>query len=292
MGSQFTFLTYKYRDASFQVHPFLDFSWTGHLLNFTISPYEDRRTSLQVVNGSLYLFCTMARASAGPSSYTSYLSKIDTQDWTIKESDQLTLDLPPLFAPGVEVSDGNNLFIIGGLSSDPNPPYLPGQTNDSIIAVNVTNGQTKVVCTILGASGMHGLFVGNNLVLLQRSGDPTGGPEANYGSWVDWNSTIIYSMANKNLTIPKDLSSLRSSGSLPSSDGTAVYFFNPEEHNASSNQWHYAHEIWKMNMDEIFSKMDIFLPDGIQMVKPIRLGNGFLLYSLSQNGCYFWWCTL
>ena len=127
MGSQFTFLTYKYRDASFQVHPFLDFSWTGHLLNFTISPYEDRRTSLQVVNGSLYLFCTMARASAGPSSYTSYLSKIDTQDWTIKESDQLTLDLPPLFAPGVEVSDGNNLFIIGGLSSIPIHHIFPGK---------------------------------------------------------------------------------------------------------------------------------------------------------------------
>lgn len=137
------------------------------------------------MNGSLYLFYAVPRASAGPSSYTSYLFKIDTQDWTTKESDQLTLDLPPPFARGVEVSDGNNLCIIGGLSSDPNPPYLPGPTNDSIIAVNVTIGQTKVVCTISGASGMHGLFVGNNLVLLQRNGDPTGGPEANYGSWVD-----------------------------------------------------------------------------------------------------------
>jgi len=148
------------------------------------------------------------------------------------------------------------------------------------------------VCTIIGASSMHGLFVGNNLVLLQRSGDPTGGPEANYGSWVDWNSTIIYSMANKNLTIPKDLSSLQSNGSLPSSDGAALYFFNPEEHNATSNQWNYTHEIWKLNMDGIVSKMDISLPDDIQIVIPIQLGNGFLLHSLSQYGSFFWWCTL
>jgi hypothetical protein len=94
-------------------------------------------------------------------------------------------------------------------------------------------------------------------------------------------------MANKNLTIPKDLSSLQSNGSLPSSDGAALYFFNPEEHNATSNQWNYTHEIWKLNMDGIVSKMDISLPDDIQMVIPIQLGKGFFSIPSQNMAAFF-----
>lgn len=98
--------------------------------------------------------------------------------------------------------------------------------------------------------------------------------------------------SNKNITIPKDLSSLQSNRFLPSSDGVAVYFFNPDEYNGTSNQWNYTYEIWKMNTDGTLSNLPFIIPNDLQFLVPIHLGNGFFLINNSQNGTSFWWCAL
>lgn len=268
-----TLLTYKYGDASFSTHP------------TNIIPYEQLRTSLQVINDKLYLFYTIVEGGT----YVSYLEEVNTNNWAL--SDQKQLNLPNLLAPGVEASDGKDLYIVGGRTINTNPPYWPSQANDTILKVDVNTGETRTVAILPGASGMRGLFLGNDLVMVHRSGDFNGGPETNYGS-VDWNTTILYSLGNGTVSTPSGLDALSSSGPLPASDGSALYFFNPDELNSTLGIWNYTHEVWKMSLDGTLNKVNITLPDDLQYVIPIRLGNGFFLINFSMAGTTLWWCTL
>jgi hypothetical protein len=255
IADTFSLLSYRPGDASFSIHPIV------------IAPYEYLRTSLQVVNDTLYLFHTRAAPSETYQMYRSLIEPVYTNNWTLGE--QKSVYLPNKLAPGVKVSDGQNLYVIGGLTSNTTPPYRPAQTNDTIFRVDVTTGKVQTVAEVPGASTKNCFFIGNDLVMME--GGFTGSAQTNYG-WVTWDSTVIYHMANGTLTVPESPSPLSTWGPLPASDGAYACFFNPNLYNSTAGEWNFTHDIWKMDVTGIQTRVNLTLPEDFQQVVPIRLG--------------------
>ena len=273
----FFLLSYSPGDVGFQKHS----------VQINYIPMDGTRTSLNVINGSLYLEYTAARGG-DYTSYNTYLKEIHVNNWTLGE--EVRVKIPPLLEPGVSVSDGKNLYIIGGVSSNITQPYLPFILTDDVYRINVTTGQTHLMATIPNASGMHGVFLGGKLITLFRAGD-FNGPEQNFLSSVLWNSTAICDLDNGTVFYPPETRSLSTPGTVPSADGSAAYFFNPM--NTTSDQWNYTHKILRMDAGGSLSKVDLLLPDPIQYVIPIHYDRGFFLISMGPfEGTTFWRCTL
>jgi hypothetical protein len=267
----FSLLTYAPGDKSFLQHP------------INIYPYETRRTSLNVINGSLYLSYTMARGGSY-TSYSTWMKEVNVDNWTLGQ--EVLVYIPSVLAPGAFASDGKSLYILGGSDSNKTAPYWPLIPNDNIYQVNLTSGKTHVVATVPDVSSMHGVFLGEKLVLLSRSGG-FNGPEVNFGASVNWNSTEIYDLENGTMASPSDMLSFVTPGSVPASDDLAIHFFNPL--NTTSPQWNYTNEIWKMTIDGSLSKVALTLPAEIHFAVPVRCGDWFFLINLnSMHDTTFW----
>lgn len=271
----FSLFSYRQGDRSFSEHP------------IDLMPYEARRTSLNVVDDKLYLFHTKAYGGEY-TTYKSYIEEIITGNWTLGA--QKRVYHPDVLAPGVQISDGRDLYILGGSASSTEPPYWPLQANDTVLKVDLETGRVEAMATIPGASVSNGVFLGNDL-LLMRTGS-SGGAQPNFARSVEWNSTLRFDMTNRTLTVPEGISAQLTMCGLPASGDGAVYVFNPYQVNTTSWEGRFAQEVWKMNASGVRTVTNSTLPEDLNDVVPIRFGDGFFIISFLFKSYDYWFCTL
>ena len=268
----FALFTFRVGDEKLVEHP------------IDIIPYQGLRTSLHVIDGKLFLFYTRDITDVAGSSYQSFVHQVDTDSWTLREPKKL--DLPNHLAPGVQASDGKDLYILGGVASENG--NWPFYHYDGVYKVEIGTGECQLIAQVDNISSMNGVFNGDRLVLIRRDGDWSGGAETNFGTAGSWNATMIFLPESNTTITSEDRLTLSSYGPVPAVDSALAYYFATAWFNQTTQQWEPASKVWTMDENGSVSELNITLPWELGYIAPLWLGDRFILLSMTGYETTLW----